>query len=320
MVRPVGAWRLNLVPFPLTRISHTASAASCRLRRPAGCSASRLSPLRSGCCGPPPLRSGPNFPWTVCSHTVRREPPGGKSGPRVDARGTLRATLRVVCLRLTSLCSVYLRYAPIRSGCGHGSSLRLATKRYEKSGLRPSIESEFQGTKIPRDKIPRDRLPRQITCPLKFPTDNLSLEIQSIPPMTAFLFPRSERGRPRIDRRMGTEESDSPAPILLPFLHFALRTEQDSKGQVTPTDNLYLEILRRRRVVGRTLPRASLQSRGPPLPHLLRRPRSPRRAQRIQRFASRLASPLAASRGGAAMKNREDVALTNARRISPDPS
>jgi hypothetical protein len=119
----------------LARISHTASAASCRLRRPAGCSASRLSPLRSGCCGPPPLRSGPNFPWTVCSHTVRREPPGGKSGPRVDARGTLRATLRVVCLRLTSLCSVYLRYAPIRSGCGHGSSLRLATKRYEKSGL-----------------------------------------------------------------------------------------------------------------------------------------------------------------------------------------
>jgi predicted nucleic acid-binding protein len=37
---------------------------------------------------------------------------------------------------LTSLCSVYLRYAPIRSGCGHGSSLRLATKRYEKSGLK----------------------------------------------------------------------------------------------------------------------------------------------------------------------------------------
>jgi hypothetical protein len=75
------------------------SAASCRLRRPAGCSASRLSPLRSGCCGPTPLRSGPDFPWTVCSHTVRREQPGGKSGPRVDARGTLRATLRVVCLR-----------------------------------------------------------------------------------------------------------------------------------------------------------------------------------------------------------------------------
>jgi hypothetical protein len=119
----------------LARISHTASAASCRLRRPAGCSASRLSPLRSGCCGPPPLRSGPNFPWTVGSHAVRREPPGGKSGPRFDARGTLRATLRVVCLRLTSLCSVYLRYAPIRAGCGHGSSLRLATKRYEKSRL-----------------------------------------------------------------------------------------------------------------------------------------------------------------------------------------
>jgi hypothetical protein len=79
------------------RISHTASAASCRLRRPAGCSASRLSPLRSGCCGPPPLRSGPNFPWTVCSHTARRE----------------------------------IRPAP----CGHGSSLRLATKRYEKFGL-----------------------------------------------------------------------------------------------------------------------------------------------------------------------------------------
>jgi len=61
----------------LTRISHTASAATC--------------------CGPPPLRSGPNFPWTVCSHTARRE----------------------------------IRSAP----CGHGSSLRLATKRYEKSGL-----------------------------------------------------------------------------------------------------------------------------------------------------------------------------------------
>jgi hypothetical protein len=119
----------------LTRISHTASAASCRLRRPAGCSASRLSPLRSGCCGPPPLRSGPNFPWTVGSHAVRREPPGGKSGPRVDARGTLRATLRVVSLRLTSLCSVYLRYAPIHSGCGDSSSPRLATKQYEKCGL-----------------------------------------------------------------------------------------------------------------------------------------------------------------------------------------
>jgi len=134
----------------LARISHTASAASCRLRRPAGCSASRLSPLRSGCCGPPPLRSGPNFPWTVCSHTVRREPPGGKSGPRVDAGGTLRATLRVVCLRLTSLCSVYLRYAPIRSGCGDSSSLRLATKRYEKSGLATRLQrarrNEIQGS------------------------------------------------------------------------------------------------------------------------------------------------------------------------------
>jgi len=62
----------------LTRISHTASAATC--------------------CGPPPLRSGPNFPWTVCSHTARRE----------------------------------IQSAP----CGHGSSLRLATKRYEKSGLK----------------------------------------------------------------------------------------------------------------------------------------------------------------------------------------
>ena len=34
-----------------------------------------------------------------------------------------------------------------------------------------------------------------------------------------------KRPRPtRIDRRMGTEESDSPGPILLPFLHLALRT------------------------------------------------------------------------------------------------
>jgi hypothetical protein len=66
--------------------------------------------------------------------TVRREPPFGKSGPRVDALGTLRATLRVVSLRLTSLCSVYLRYAPIRSGCGDGSSLRLATKGMRNAG------------------------------------------------------------------------------------------------------------------------------------------------------------------------------------------
>jgi hypothetical protein len=46
----------------------------------------RYAPIRSGCGGPTPLRSGPNFPWTVSSHAVRREPPGGKSGPRVDAR------------------------------------------------------------------------------------------------------------------------------------------------------------------------------------------------------------------------------------------
>jgi len=32
----------------------------------------------------------------------------------------------------------------------------------------------------------------------------------------------------RIDRRMGTEESDSPGPILLPFLHLALRTRLKS--------------------------------------------------------------------------------------------
>jgi hypothetical protein len=101
--------------FGLARISHTRSTATG--------------------CGPLLLRSGPNCPWAGWAHPARREPPGGKSGPRVDARGTLRATLRVVCLRLTSLCSVYLRYAPIRSGCGHGSALRLATKRYEKSGL-----------------------------------------------------------------------------------------------------------------------------------------------------------------------------------------
>jgi hypothetical protein len=36
---------------------------------------------------------------------------------------------------LTSLCSVYLRYAPIRSGCGGSSSPRLATKQDEKFGL-----------------------------------------------------------------------------------------------------------------------------------------------------------------------------------------
>ena len=87
--------------------------------------------------------------------------PGGRYGPRVDAFGTLRATLRVVCLRLTSLrfgrfarpSGTYLRFAPIvhlplfhsgylrfrctsiRSGCRDASSRRLATNGYEKCGL-----------------------------------------------------------------------------------------------------------------------------------------------------------------------------------------
>ncbi len=63
--------------FRLARLSHTPSAATG--------------------CGPSPLRSGPDFPWTVCSHTARRE----------------------------------IQAAP----CGDGSSRRLATKGYEKCGL-----------------------------------------------------------------------------------------------------------------------------------------------------------------------------------------
>jgi hypothetical protein len=99
----------------LTRISHTRSTATG--------------------CGQPLLRSGPNCPWAGCSHPVRREPPFGKSGPHVDALGTLRATLRVVCLRLPSLRSVDLRFASIRFGCKSRSSRRLVTKGYEKCSL-----------------------------------------------------------------------------------------------------------------------------------------------------------------------------------------
>ena len=51
----------------LNRISHTRSTATA--------------------CGPLPFRSGPNFPWTGCFHTVQREPPGGKSGLRLTRAG-----------------------------------------------------------------------------------------------------------------------------------------------------------------------------------------------------------------------------------------
>ena len=61
----------------------------------------RISHTPSGaiCCGSPSLRSGPDFPWTVGSHTARREI---RTSPRGDA-----------------------------------SSRRLATKGYEKCGIAP---------------------------------------------------------------------------------------------------------------------------------------------------------------------------------------
>jgi hypothetical protein len=126
---------------------------------------------------------------------------------------------------LTSLCSVYLRYAPIRSGCGHGSSLRLATKRYEKSGLGRFPVLSFIKAGAPHRRMkPHVRATRSRTLPggsfyfslresliiagqppnrIKFQT-KIENELQID---NDFDFPNEERKTKNEERRTKNEES-----------------------------------------------------------------------------------------------------------------
>jgi hypothetical protein len=109
-ISPPRLFRQRFLARGLARISHPLSG-------PAG-------------CGVFLLRYGSN-----CPRAVSLLQPFGKSGPRVDTLDILRATLRVVSLRLTSLRSVDLRFTSLRSGCKRRSSRRLVTKGYEKCRL-----------------------------------------------------------------------------------------------------------------------------------------------------------------------------------------